>query len=1209
MNKSAIKGFSVRARRKLIEGISQKAYALGIKDTGKYDEVEEFEGGFRIKDAVNQIEYPMIVKKDREKLISEINKKSFEQVVEEVAYTWFNRIIAIRFMEVNEYLPVKVRILSSEIKGKVEPDVLTNIYDCVDELELDRDKVFELKENHKDEELFKYVFVRECNNLGKLMPQVFEVISDFTELLLPDQLLVSGSIVRDLIESIEEESFKEEVEIIGWMYQYYISEKKDEVFAALKKNKKITKENIPAATQLFTPKWIVKYMTENSFGRLWQESHPNEELKNKWEYYIESAEQEVEVQKKLNKLKNPKLSPEEIKILDPAMGSGHILVYAFDVLYDIYLSRGYAERDIPQLILEKNLYGLDIDDRAAQLATFALLMKARSKNRRFFKKAVELNICSIQESNGFSNDALEYLVNPKDTKIEKFAQSIDINYLIDVFKDAKDYGSILHVDKVDFNALRNRLNDIETGDNLNIFEFGHRNEILSLLPNLLMQAKIMSAKYDVVISNPPYMGNKGMCNKLIIYSKLHYPDSKADFYSIFMEKCRDFTKSNGYYAMITQPTWMFLSTFEKMRTKMISENIICSLLHMGRGIFGIDFGSSAFVIRNSQMLDYRGQYYRLHQRNFKYIDLREIERIFKLGKDNIQYTHDFSIYDKNSTVNEEETKKDNQLESKDYILKVNNTYQQKHLLDVPGKPIAYWVTNKTREMFLGKKLLGNIESPVEGIKTGDNDRFLRLWHEVSKNSLGNKWYFMAKGGEYRKWYGNIEHVIEWENEGKKVKEFKKSTVSNSDLFLLDAITWGYISSYKLSTRYLGKGFLYNNKGPACFIKNSENLYYLLGLTNSKVVETIMKFLAPTLDFKPGNIKKIPITITEDISLLEEINKKVKECWNISKNDWDSSEMSYDFKTHPLLQYAEIGNNLVSLKSSYEQMLQYSLKQFNKLKWNEEELNKVFIDIYGLDSELNPYVDDKDVTAEIANKENAIKSFISYAVGCIFGRYSIDEEGLCYAGGDFDIGQYKRFIPVQDNILMITEDDYYNKDILHCFVEFVKKTFGNETLDDNLKYIANVINSKSKGSARQTIRNYFIKDFYKDHCKMYKKRPIYWMIDSGKQNGVKALLYMHRYDKSTIARFRTDYLHEIQRYYENDIELTEKTNDKKRVDKLKKKLQEVTEFDKVVAHIAHQQIEFDLDEGVEHNYELFQGIEVPQGDGQKPLRANLLAKRK
>ncbi|MDD2402419.1 MAG: BREX-1 system adenine-specific DNA-methyltransferase PglX, partial [Clostridia bacterium] len=616
MNKSAIKNFAVSARNKLIEDITQKAYGLGIKKD-EIKEIETFEGGFKIKGMGNSKIYKKYEVKQREELVAKIKEKGLEQVIEGAAYTWFNRFIALRFMEVNEYLPTGVRVLSSLEEGKTEPDLIKEALNV--DLDIDKKIVYRLIDENDMEDLYKYLLIKQCNQLGQIMPMVFEEIADYTELLLPNNLLAGGSVIRNLVESIEEEDYKDQVEIIGWMYQYYISEKKDEVFAGLKKNEKITKENIPAATQLFTPKWIVKYMVENSLGRLWLESHPDEELKAQWKYYLEEAEQDPEVQKKLDELKNPNLNPEEIKVLDPAMGSGHILVYAFDVIYEIYLKANYSEKDIPQLILEKNLYGLDIDDRAGQLAALALMMKARSKNRRIFREKIELNVCAIQESNGIPKEAIEYLVNPQDTGIEEMIHRDDVEYLVNVFKDAKEYGSILDVKKIDFDVIEKRLEEIKNGGTLDLFELEYRGIILEKLPALIKQGRIMSEKYDVVCTNPPYMGRKGMNEKLVRYVDENFKDSKSDLFAVFMELDDIYVRTNGFMAMINQHSWMFLSSFEKLRKKVICNREIYNMLHLGAHAFeeigGEVVQSTTFVLRKVKLDKYKGSYIRLVEFN------------------------------------------------------------------------------------------------------------------------------------------------------------------------------------------------------------------------------------------------------------------------------------------------------------------------------------------------------------------------------------------------------------------------------------------------------------------------------------------------------------------------------------------------------------------------------------------------------------------
>lgn len=751
MNKSALKNFAVRARKRLIEEVTQKAYEAGItKD--KIHNIETFEGGFKVKDRENGKVFKKYEAKQRKKLLEKINEKGFDQVMEEVAYTWFNRFIALRFMEINNYLPTEVRVLSSLQPGKKEPDIIREALNI--DLDVDREIVFRLQDSGDTEDLYKYLLIRQCNQLGEIMPAVFEQIEDYTELLLPDNLLAEGSVIRDLVDGIDEYDWKIElsdaeqgmeaekgehgIEIIGWLYQYYISEKKDEVFAGLKKNIKITKENIPAATQLFTPKWIVKYMVENSLGRLWLESHPDKDLQAKWKYYLEEAEQEPEVQKQLEELKNPNLNPEEIKILDPAMGSGHILVYAFDVLYDIYLRAGYPERQIPGLILEKNLYGLEIDDRAGQLASFALLMKARSKNRRIFRHAPRLNLCSIQESNGIPRKAVDYLVDSKDTGIVEYMRREEVEYLIDVFHDAKEYGSILEVKEIDFDALEQRVEEIGKTAPEDIFEYMYldRDVILEKLPPLIKQGRIMSQKYDVVCTNPPYMGNTGMDKKLSNCIKHNYANSKNDLFAVFMEKGLRLVKNNCFLSMITQHSWMFLSSFKSLRKTVLSIDII-NLIHLGARAFeevgGAIVQTAAFVLRNCNTYRYKATFSNL----VDYLSQQSKEVAFK-DKKNL-----FSLF-------RESFKK------------------------IPSYPIAYWVSDRLINVFNEGNNINKYVDSFQGIITGDNEKFLRLWTEVNRikipvcasniNNINLKkqyWIPYNKGGDFRKWYGNQDYVVYW----------------------------------------------------------------------------------------------------------------------------------------------------------------------------------------------------------------------------------------------------------------------------------------------------------------------------------------------------------------------------------------------------------------------------------------------------------------
>ncbi|MGI6328258.1 MAG: BREX-1 system adenine-specific DNA-methyltransferase PglX [Dethiobacteria bacterium] len=883
MNKSALKNFAVRARKRLIEEVTQKAYEAGItKD--KIHNIETFEGGFKVKDRENGKVFKKYEAKQRKKLLEKINEKGFDQVMEEVAYTWFNRFIALRFMEINNYLPTEVRVLSSLQPGKKEPDIIREALNI--DLDVDREIVFRLQDSGDTEDLYKYLLIRQCNQLGEIMPAVFEQIEDYTELLLPDNLLAEGSVIRDLVDGIDEYDWKIElsdaeqgmeaekgehgIEIIGWLYQYYISEKKDEVFAGLKKNIKITKENIPAATQLFTPKWIVKYMVENSLGRLWLESHPDKDLQAKWKYYLEEAEQEPEVQKQLEELKNPNLNPEEIKILDPAMGSGHILVYAFDVLYDIYLRAGYPERQIPGLILEKNLYGLEIDDRAGQLASFALLMKARSKNRRIFRHVPRLNLCSIQESNGIPRKAVDYLVGSKETGIVEYMRREEVEYLIDVFHDAKEYGSILEVKEIDFDALEQRVEEIRKTAPEDIFEYMYldRDVILEKLPPLIKQGRIMSQKYDVVCTNPPYMGRRGMNSNLVKYTDNNYYDSGNDLFAVFIEKGLNYLNVHGFNSMVTMQSWMFLASFESLRKKILDNYYIATLLHMENMVMGIAFGTSATIARKTKIHKYLG--------TFTLVTLKDLNK--RINEPNVFPIADFTFKQNTS----------------DFFL-------------IPGNPIVYWISNTVKGIFKGCTSLRELCSICKGIDTGNNDRFLKLWFEVNFHDIGLnfnsyksaissecRYYPYNKGGAFRKWFGNNEYVLYWNKNGDLLRNSSNSNLRNKQFYRQEGLTWSTVTSASFSIRYFPNGFYFDNGGCCLF---SENKLFFLALLNS-IVFSITERINPTINYQPGYIGKMPVILPDNdniqISLLSQHNI------DISKTDWDSFETSWDFQKHPLL---------------------------------------------------------------------------------------------------------------------------------------------------------------------------------------------------------------------------------------------------------------------------------------------------------------------
>ncbi len=1225
MDKTAIKNFAIWARCKLISDITYKAGVIGINEkcilqplSISTDNVQFFDIGTGKPTEISNHEI-----KQRNALISRIKEKestsdyktAFQFVMEEVAYTWFNRLVAIRFMETNDYLPSRIRVLSSETQGKLEPDMVTTPFDTdMDFSPYEKDRIIQLKDENKLDDLFRMLFIKQCNKLNEVLPKLFESTSDYTEFLLTISFTDKDGIVSHLVNDIAEEDFTEAVEIIGWLYQYYNTEPKDEVFALLKKNVKITKERIPAATQLFTPDWIVRYMVENSLGKLWVDGHPNENLKSEWRYYLEEAEQEKEVKIELEEIRNEykKLNPEDIKIIDPCMGSGHILVYAFDVLMQIYQSQGYTQRDSVQAIIENNLYGLDIDDRAYQLAYFAVMMKARKYDRRFFTRGISPKLYSIQESNNIKKSHLQYFGNSL-AMIERNTAVQQIEYLLDVYCDAKEYGSILNIDVCDWNLLNQFVNDYGIEDQMS-FDGLSADQSANCLKELISIGETMSQKYDIVLTNPPYMGSSGMGSKLSDYVKEYFPDSKSDFFSIFIEKCALYTKSNGYYSMITQPSFLFLSSFEKLRNKIINFSTISSLLHMGRGIFGIDFGSTAFIIKKKHFTGYKGCYFRLHERTFQYIDADDISKLYLISRGNKSFKYNFSEYNtKNDTnVAEEINEGDSGKE-----LQIYYETNQRDFNKIPGVPIAYWVSDKIIDAFERGTPLGKLVIARNGMKTGENGRFLRLWWEIvdermyknAKNTIeaknsNAKWFPYNKGGDFRKWYGNNEYVVNWQNGGNEIFNNAKTDGRNvqdypDELKFIPSATWSLISSVKPAFRF--KECNLSDIAGMSFYTSTENLYYYLGICNTPIALAVLQLLAPTINFQAGDIARIPVFV--DYENKQNVEMKVKESINLSKVDWDSYETSWDFKKHSLIKSTTV-------KSAFKSWEIECSDRFNQLKANEEELNRIFISIYGLQDELIPEVEDKDVTVSKADLQRDVRSFISYAVGCMFGRYSLDVDGLAYAGGEWNNSKYATFIPDEDNCIPITDEEYFEDDIVGLFVAFVKKVYGIETLEENLDFIAKALGNKGDTS-REIIRNYFVKDFIRDHIKIYQKRPIYWLYDSGKQDGFKALIYMHRYNADTTGIVRVDYLHKMQKIYmgeidrmqdmvENSTQAREISQAEKRKEKLIKQLKETKEYDEKIAHIALSRIDIDLDDGIKVNYEKVQ-------TGQDGKKFNILQK--
>lgn len=1167
MNKTALKNFAIWARKKLISDITYSAGLLAVNENSIGEPLPQSRSDLQLFD-IGTKDYAEVKGErisQRNSLVSAIRAKAeeldnykvaFEYIVEEVAYTWFNRMIAIRFMEVNGYLPI--RVLSSE-SGKHEPDIVTTPFDAGLEFTGEESgRIYELRDNNRLEELFRMLFIRECNHLHDILPELFEATNDYSELLLSLSYTDKDGVVFHLVNDISEDDFNIEkegqVEIIGWMYQYYNTEPKDKVFAALKKNVKITKENIPAATQLFTPHWIVRYMVENSLGRLWIEGHPDDDLRQGWEYYLDEAEQEPQVQAQLEEIRAGcrEISPEDIRIIDPCMGSGHILVYAFDVLMQIYSAQGYSERDAAKLIVEKNLWGLDIDRRAYQLAYFAVMMKARQYNRRILTSGIKPNLFVIDDNRALTPEIIEYIADG-DSKI-----AADLRSISNDLTNAREYGSIINVQPVDFSGLIERIGVIAQSDELNLIAMENKRIACEKILPLVNQAQALSQKYDVVCTNPPYMGGSGMNSVLSEYVKRCYSEAKSDLFAALIIKCLEFTKQNGYSSLVTMQSWMFLSSFEEMRTKLLTLNTLTTLMHMENMVMGIAFGTAVSVFRKGAVKGYKGTY--------NQIKLADIENA----------------------------------KPKSFPVAGNRFAQvsSDNFSKIPGMPVAYWVSEKFADVFKNEKLYKYSISPSQNV-TGNNDRFVRKFWELSNVKVGGRdeWIFYAKGGGFRKWWGNLLDIVNWTPTARYIYQHgdghHASQIINKDYWYRKGITWGLITSSIPSFRVMPEGATFD-KGGSTIIVEREVYNYALGLLNSKVFLVVAKALNPTLNFQVKDICSLPLVI----SCLDVINSTVDKCIDISQVDWDSFETSWDFKTHPLLKPVPL------ISESFAQWSDECEKRFTQLKSNEEELNRIFIDIYGLQDELTPEVEDKDVTVRRADLTRDIKSLVSYAVGCMFGRYSLDVEGLAYAGGEWDGSKYKTFIPDPDNCIPVTDEEYFRDDIVVRFVDFIRTVYGADTLEENLTFIADALGTRGNTS-RERIRNYFLNDFIKDHIKMYQKRPIYWMFDSGKQNGFRALVYMHRWNADTTGNVRVEYLHKLQRIYENEIRQAQDVAEtgsgrevsaaQKRIEKLTKQLKETHDFDEKIAHLALSRIDIDLDDGVKVNYE-----KVQTGDDGKKI---------
>lgn len=1174
MNTSNIKKYAPQARNDFIAAMRKQAAKYGI--TAESILPAEQKGDLLL---IGDQVFPLSVMKPREKLIKRIQTSSFEQTIDYIAYSWFNRLCAIRYMECKGLLDHGRRVLSSADGSAGLPQILEECLD-IDLPGLDASRVAELKlDGNKDEELYRELLLAQCHALNQVMPLLFEQVSDESELLLPDNLTKTDSLIRDLVSSIPEEDWSD-VQIIGWLYQFYISEKKDQVIGKVVKS-----EDIPAATQLFTPNWIVKYLVQNSVGRLWMMAQPDSTLASEWEYYIQPAEQTDEVNAQLKQLIDVRISedgdtlnPESITVLDPACGSGHILVEAYDCLKVIYLERGYRSRDIPRLILENNLYGIDIDTRAAQLASFALLMKAREDDRRLFSNPPKLNIVALQDS--------------QPERLEAFSQDLastgidqtDLKELLDLFEHASTFGSLIQIPA----AFTKKLPDLEEKLNIasesgDIFSQQSAQELLPIVE----QAKLLAKQYDAVIANPPYMGSKFYVPTLKKYIEKNYKDAKGDLYTCFMVRNSSLSKAGALIGMITIPNWMFLSSYEDLREWLFEKTNLQTMSHNGRGVFGSDFGSCAFIFQKAPLLNYKGAYKRLFEKQGSVSSNEELDNTFKLSKCFYASVSDFR--------------------------------------KIPGGPIAYWVSNTLRKAFTEAKCLKDIGEPRLGMATGNNDVYLRLWYEISFHRMGIscdsresalltkcKWFPYNKGGQFRRWYGNNEFVVNWENDGELIRNTLHPSGDriwahnfNLDYIFKPSLTFTATSSSYFGIRYSTKGFLFDNKGSSYFT-SEEKIFPVLAFLASKPATVILKSINPTIEFQPGNISILPFfekMIKNDVSI------RVKSIINTYRVDWDSYETSWDFTQNPIIRTQQL-----NLEDAFNTWQQQNADAVAEMKRLEEENNKLFIDAYGLQDELTPDVPDEQITLTRADREKDSQRLVSYALGCMMGRYSLDEPGLIYAHAgnqNFDARRYQKFPADADGIIPLTEMHWFEDDATHRIQEFLTAVWGKDTLDANMQWLAESLDKKASETAEDTIRRYLASKFYKDHMQTYKKRPIYWLFSSGKQGAFQALVYLHRYNESTLARMRTEYVMPLiskMAAYANSLETAKENSDSaaeiKRIEKklqdLHKQQAELSSFEEKLRHYADQRISLDLDDGVKVNYGKFGDLlaEVKAVTGEK-----------
>ena len=1216
MNKAKLKSYAPQARKDFIAAVTARANLLGLSEKAGKLEVAASQPQGDATVIAGQA-WPVKVHSQRQQLITRIQKDGFAHTMEAVAYTWFNRFAALRYMELHDYLSHGHRALSSQ-EGTL-PDILTHAVDLAQGGDgglpgLKPALVIEMKlAGNRDGELYRLLLVAQCNALSNVMPFLFERIDDETELLLPDNLLRTDSVIAKLVASIEEDEWKE-VEIIGWLYQFYIADEKERVDKKLKAGGTVESHEIPAKTQLFTPNWVVQYLVQNSVGRLWLMANPASDLKAQWPYYIVPADQTPAVQAQLDALIQTRidedggsLNPETMTVLDPACGSGHILVEAYEVFKAIYLERGYQPRSIPRLILEKNLYGLDIDDRAAQMAGFALLMKARADDRNLFNEPVRLNVLSLLESKGLDADelsralqsvagslslqtassALSGLAYDDDLfsgtrsqfGVAESRASYMVNYpvrpaiaaLLATFAHAKTFGSLIRIPpvlNVQLTTMAEHLQvAIQNGD---LYAKAAAQDLLLLV----VQARVLGMQFDAVVANPPYMGGKGMNQTLKDYAKATFPDSKSDLFAMFIERGFEWCKQTGVNSMVTMQSWMFLSSYESMREKLLINKTISNMVHMGNGVMGIAFGTAATILWNKHIDSYEG--------SFSYCENDDIS--------------DEGMPKEFPTQNDRCT-----------------TAKPDDFTKIPGSPLAYWATpGMLRSFFLGERF-EDIGETLQGMTTCDNDFYLRLWWEVPFKKIGFgiasrldsvdsecKWFPYTKGGSNRKWYGNNEYVVNWERDGELIRRRKHPKLDkvwahnfNLEHILREGASYSSLTSGSFSCRYTPEGFLFDQKGSMVF-SNYGNIKSIIGLLNSCFSSRALEYLCPTMDFNPGALLKIPIK--SNFINDEKIENICRNLIDIAKLDWDQCEVSWDFGNFTFIGN---GSSVGKLKSAWDSLSECLVGRILEMRRLEEANNRFFIDTFSLQNELTPEVPESEITLARADREKDCQRLVSYAIGCMMGRYSLDAPGLIYADAGnvgFDATRYAGFPADADGIVPLTDELWFEDEAASRISEFLLAVWGGDTLAENMAWLAESLGTKADETPDETIRRYLADKFYKDHLQTYKKRPIYWLFSSGKQGAFQALVYLHRYQEGTLARMRAEYVVPLTGKIQSRIDMLEKdaaaastaTRNKlaKEVEKLKKKHVELLAYDEQLRHHADMRITLDLDDGVKVNYGKF-----------------------